>query len=99
MIHPDRDDLFILIDGHSLAFRAYYAFSKSRRGNLRTSTGIPTGVCFGFLNSLLQLLETRQPTYLAVAFDLPDPSFRHQLDANYKATRKETPEEFSSRFN
>jgi DNA polymerase-1 len=94
MIHPDRDDLFVLIDGHSLAFRAYYAFSKSRQGNLRTSTGIPTGVCFGFLNSLLQLLETRQPTYLAVAFDLPAPSFRHQLDANYKATRKETPEDF-----
>jgi DNA polymerase I len=84
----------ILIDGHSLAFRAYYAFSNSRQGTLRTSTGMPTSVCFGFLNSLIQLLETRQPGYLAVAFDRSEPSFRHEADANYKANRKETPEDF-----
>jgi DNA polymerase-1 len=90
----EQNKLFILIDGHSLAFRAYYAFAKSRSGPLRTSTGIPTSVCFGFLNSLMQLLETQKPTYLAVAFDLAAPSFRHEADVNYKANRQETPEEF-----
>ena len=87
----EQNKLFILIDGHSLAFRAYYAFAKSRSGPLRTSTGIPTSVCFGFLNSLLQLLETQKPAYLAVAFDLAAPSFRHEADVNYKANRQETP--------
>lgn len=94
MGNDGQNKLFILIDGHSLAFRAYYAFSKSRSGPLSTSTGIPTSVCFGFLNSLMQLLETQKPSYLAVAFDLPVPSFRHETDVNYKANRQETPEDF-----
>jgi DNA polymerase-1 len=86
--------LFILIDGHSLAFRSYYAFSKSRQGALRTSQGIPTSICFGFLNSLLQVLESEKPEYLAVAFDRGEPTFRHEADSNYKADRQETPEDF-----
>jgi DNA polymerase-1 len=86
--------LFLLIDGHSLAFRSYYAFATAKKGPLRTSTGIPTSVCFGFLNSLLQVIETQKPQYIAVAFDCREPTFRHQADANYKADRKETPEDF-----
>lgn len=86
--------LFILIDGHSLAFRAYYAFAVSKQGLLRTSTGIPTSVCFGFLNSLVQVLESQKPQYLAIAFDRGEATFRHEADANYKANRKETPEDF-----
>ena len=86
--------LLIIIDGHSLAFRAYYALGKAKKGPLYTSTGIPTSVCFGFLNSVLQILETQQPQLLAVAFDVPEPTFRHQSDPNYKADREETPEEF-----
>lgn len=86
--------LLVLIDGHSLAFRAYYAFSKSRKGPLQTSTGIPTSVCFGFLNSLLQVIGSQKPQYLAIAFDQKDPTFRQEADINYKADRPETPEEF-----
>ena len=86
--------LLILVDGHSLAFRAYYALSNSRRGPLMTSTGIPTSICFGFLNSLLQLLEVESPQYMAIAFDLGEPTFRHEADANYKSDRTETPEDF-----
>ncbi|YAI82446.1 MAG: DNA polymerase I [cyanobacterium endosymbiont of Rhopalodia sterrenbergii] len=86
--------LFILIDGHSLAFRAYYAFAKARHGPLHTSTGIPTSVCFGFLNSLIQVITDQEPQYLAIAFDRKEPTFRHKVDANYKANRKETPEDF-----
>ncbi|MCU0536788.1 MAG: DNA polymerase I, partial [Hydrococcus sp. Prado102] len=87
-------ELLLLIDGHSLAFRAYYAFAMSKQGLLRTSTGIPTSVCFGFLNSLMQIIESQQPQAIAIAFDRGEATFRHEADANYKANRKETPEEF-----
>ena len=86
--------LLILVDGHSLAFRAYYALNNSRKGPLVTSTGIPTSICFGFLNSLLQLLEVESPQYMAIAFDLGDPTFRHEADVNYKSDRSETPDDF-----
>ena len=86
--------LLILVDGHSLAFRAYYAFNNSRREPLITSTGIPTSICFGFINSLLQVLDTESPQAMAIAFDLSDPTFRHQADDNYKSDRLETPDDF-----
>lgn len=86
--------LFLLIDGHSLAFRAYYAFAKSRQGGLKTSTGIPTSVCFGFLKALSETIAKYDPTYVAIAFDTRDPTFRHEADATYKANRTETPEDF-----
>jgi DNA polymerase-1 len=84
----------LLVDGHSLAFRAYYAFAKSRSGGLRTQTGIPTSVSFGFLNSLLNTIKSYKPDYLAIAFDRGEPTFRHEADATYKANRSETPEDF-----
>ncbi|MEL6159391.1 MAG: DNA polymerase I [Cyanobacteria bacterium J06627_32] len=85
----------MLVDGHSLAFRSYYAFARSRDGGLRTSTGIPTSVCFGFLKSLMDTLEAEQPDYAAVTFDLSEPTFRHEKTDSYKAGRAETPEEFT----
>lgn len=51
----------LLVDGHSLAYRSFYAFAYSREGGLRTSTGIPTSVSFGFLKSLLEVLEKYPP--------------------------------------
>ncbi|MGL6136200.1 MAG: 5'-3' exonuclease H3TH domain-containing protein, partial [Planktothrix sp.] len=86
--------LLLLVDGHSLAFRSYYAFGKSRQGGLRTSTGIPTSVCFGFFKSLLDVMASHKPDYLAIAFDLKQPTFRHEADENYKADRTETPQDF-----
>lgn len=85
---------FILIDGHSLAFRSYFAFAKGRDGGLRTKAGIPTSVCFGFFKCLLEVIATQQPQAVAVAFDLGSPTFRHQADDTYKAGRVETPEDF-----
>ncbi|HEY9908951.1 MAG TPA: hypothetical protein V6D18_15245, partial [Thermosynechococcaceae cyanobacterium] len=52
--------LFILIDGHSLAFRAYFAFAKGRDGGLRTKSGIPTSVSYGFLKALLEVMESEK---------------------------------------
>jgi len=86
--------LLLLVDGHSLAFRAYYAFALSKKGPLRTAAGIPTSVCFGFLNSLVQVIESQKPEAIAIAFDRREPTFRHEADANYKADRQETPEDF-----
>ena len=90
----NQKPLLILVDGHSLAFRAYYAFNNSRREPLVTSTGIPTSICFGFINSLLQVLETESPQAMAIAFDLSEPTFRHEADDNYKSDRAETPDDF-----
>ncbi len=92
--NPNPGDLLLLVDGHSLAFRAYYAHAKGRDGGLRTSTGIPTSVCFGFLKSLLETLDSHQPQRLAIAFDLDQPTFRHEKTDTYKAGRTETPPDF-----
>ncbi len=85
---------FLLVDGHSLAFRAFYAFTKHPEGGLRTSTGIPTSICFGFLKALIEMLDREKPTAVAIAFDLALPTFRHEIDDTYKANRSETPESF-----
>lgn len=96
MVANSPRPLLLLIDGHSLAFRAYYAFSKGRDGGLKTRGGIPTSVCFGFLKSMFEVLEKEHPQALAVAFDRAEATFRHQADVNYKANRQETPEDFIS---
>ena len=93
-ISSPQNPTFVLVDGHSLAFRSYFAFAKGRDGGLRTKTGIPTSVCFGFIKSLLEVMEKQQPEAIAVAFDLGLPTFRHQADDTYKADRPGTPEDF-----
>ncbi|MEH1792392.1 DNA polymerase I [Nostoc sp.] len=85
---------FILVDGHSLAYRSYFAFAKGRDGGLRTKAGIPTSICFGFVKCLLEVMATQQPKAMAIAFDLGEATFRHEADETYKADRKETPEDF-----
>ncbi|MEH2002541.1 MAG: DNA polymerase I [Nostoc sp.] len=85
---------FILVDGHSLAYRSYFAFAKGRDGGLRTKTGIPTSICFGFVKCLLEVMATEQPQAMAIAFDLGEATFRHEADETYKADRPETPEDF-----
>ncbi|MEO0431178.1 MAG: DNA polymerase I [Cyanobacteria bacterium J06656_5] len=90
----DRPTLLI-IDGHSLAFRSYYAHAKSRDGGLRTSKGIPTSVCFGFLKSMSDMMVIEKPDYAAVAFDLAQPTFRHEAADSYKEGRPEQPEDFT----
>jgi len=84
--------LLILVDGHSLAFRSYYAHAK--KGGLTTSTGIPTSVTFGFIKSLIEVIEQHRPQGVLIAFDLSTPTFRHAADPTYKADRKETPADF-----
>jgi DNA polymerase-1 len=91
---PENLPLLVLVDGHSLAFRSFYAFAKGRDGGLKTKTGIPTSACFGFLKSILAVIESQKPQGMAIAFDLGLPTFRHEADDTYKADRQETPEDF-----
>lgn len=79
----------ILIDGHALMFRMYYAFLRRPMIN---SKGVDTSVLFGFTKYLLELINKEQPTHLAVAFDPPCKTFRHEFYPEYKANRSAAPE-------
>ncbi len=86
--------LLILVDGHSLAYRSYFAYAKGKDGGLKTSAGIPTSICFGFVKSLVEIINSQKPDSMAIAFDLRAPTFRHDANDNYKGDRVETPEDF-----
>jgi len=86
--------LLLLVDGHSLAFRSFYAFSKGGEGGLATKDGRPTSVTYGFLKALLDNGKALKPQGVAIAFDTAEPTFRHKADANYKAHRDVAPEVF-----
>lgn len=87
----DRQPTLMLIDGHSLAFRAFFALPTD---SFVTPEGQHTNAIHGFLSMLLSLLRTEEPTHLAVAFDISRFSFRTRVYPEYKATRGETPPEF-----
>jgi len=82
----------LLIDGHSLAFRAFYALSPD---SFKTSSGQHTNAVHGFISMMLNILQAEKPTHLAVAFDLSRSSFRTDEYPEYKGTRGETPPEFN----
>lgn len=84
-----------LVDGHALVYRAYYAFV---RRPLINSKGEETSAAFGFMNTMLNLLNTYDPEYIAVLFDSPEKTFRHETYAEYKATRKEMPAELAGQL-
>ncbi len=80
----------VLIDGHSLLFRAFYGMPP----NMTAPDGTHTNAVYGFLAILYKMIEEEQPDYLACAFDLSAPTFRHKLYAEYKGTRSKAPDEF-----
>jgi DNA polymerase-1 len=84
----------LLLDGHSLAFRAFYALPT----DLATRAGTITNAVYGFTSMLIKMLGDEKPDYIAVAFDTGAPTFRDDLDGDYKAGRKETPDVFSSQM-
>ncbi|WP_018382739.1 DNA polymerase I [Wenjunlia vitaminophila] len=81
----------LLLDGHSLAYRAFYALPAE---NFTTSTGQPTNAIYGFTSMLANTLRDEAPTHLAVAFDVSRATFRTEHFPDYKANRKESPDEF-----
>lgn len=88
---PKNQPTLLLIDGHSLAFRAFYALNPD---NFKNQQGQYTNAVHGFISMLLTLLENEKPTHLCVTFDVSRESFRNKEYPEYKATRGETPEEF-----
>lgn len=85
----------LLLDGHSLAYRAFFALPVE---NFSTTTGQHTNAVYGFTSMLINVLRDEQPTHLAVAFDVSRQTFRLEQYAEYKAKRNKTPGEFSSQL-
>jgi DNA polymerase-1 len=86
----ERRPRLFLLDGHSLSYRAYFALPDT----LATSTGQVTNAVYGFTSMLIKLLSEERPERIAVAFDLGTPKARLERYAEYKAGRRETPDEF-----
>ncbi len=86
----DQSKKLFLLDAYALIFRSYYAFIRNPRV---TSKGMNTSAIFGFLLTLREVLQKQKPTHIAVVFDTPTPTFRHELFSEYKGTRDETPED------
>jgi len=84
-------DTLLLLDGHSLAYRAWFALPVE---NFATTTGLPTNAVYGFTAMLINVLRDEQPTRVAVAFDRSEPTFRHEKYVEYKAGRTKAPDEF-----
>ena len=76
-------DKLVLIDGHSILNRAFFGIP-----DLTNSEGLHTNAVYGFLNILFKVLDEEQPQYLTVAFDVSAPTFRHEMYAEYKGTRR-----------
>lgn len=85
-----HDKKLFLLDAYALIFRAYYAFIKNPR---ITSKGLNTSAIFGFLLTLEEVLQKQKPSHIAVVFDTPSPTFRHDMYVEYKANRDATPED------
>lgn len=81
----------LLLDGHSLAYRAFYALPIE---NFSTTSGQPTNAVYGFTSMLINALRDEDPTHVAVAFDVSRTTFRTEAYPEYKATRSATPPEF-----
>lgn len=79
---------FVLIDGHSILNRAFYGVPI-----FTNSEGLHTNAVFGFLNIMFKIIDSKQPDYMAVAFDVNQPTFRHEMFKDYKGTRKPMMEE------
>jgi DNA polymerase I len=92
---PESHGRLLLLDGHSLAYRAFFALPIE---NFSTTTGQPTNAVYGFTAMLINVLRDEQPTHVAVAFDRSEPTFRHEQYVEYKANRRETPADFRSQL-
>src|SRR3954453_24167008 len=89
--HPVAERRLLLLDGHSLAYRAFFALPAE---NFRTGTGQTTNAVYGFTAMLINLLRDEAPTHVGVAFDVSRVTFRSERYTEYKANRSSTPDEF-----
>jgi DNA polymerase-1 len=92
MKQPER---LFLLDGMALAYRAYFAFIMRP---LTNSKGENTSAVYGFITALMKILEDERPEHVAVVFDTREPTFRHKMYSEYKATRQKMPEDMASQM-
>jgi DNA polymerase-1 len=90
-VGQDARNRLLLLDGHSLAYRAFYALPVE---NFSTTTGAPTNAVYGFTSMLINTLRDEAPTHVAVCFDVSRATFRSETFPEYKANRTSTPDEF-----
>ncbi|MYR05323.1 DNA polymerase I [Gordonia sp. SID5947] len=88
----DGQPLLMLLDGHSLAYRAFFALPAE---NFKTATGQTTNAVYGFTSMLINLLRDEEPTHIAAAFDVSRKTFRSEMFPEYKAQRSKSPDEFN----
>ncbi|MGD0274693.1 MAG: DNA polymerase I [Syntrophales bacterium] len=93
MSEETKDPVLYLMDGSNYMYRAFFAIR-----DLSNSKGFPTNAIYGFTSMLLKLIKDFSPTYIAAAFDLKGPTFRHEAYEHYKATRKATPDDLVSQI-
>ncbi len=86
----------LLIDGNSILNRAFYGIMGSNM--LKTEDGTYTNAVYGFLAIMFKIIDNLKPEYMAVAFDLKAPTFRHKMYTEYKGTRKGMPEELAQQL-
>ena len=89
--------ILYLLDGHAIAYRAYFALTSGGSTRWATSSGEPTAGIYGFASMLLKLLEQEEPDYLAVSFDTGK-TFRHEMYSEYKGTRAKMPDDLRSQI-
>ena len=93
--NQSSDKKLLLIDGHSMAYRAFYALPVD---NFKSSSGQPTNAIYGFASMIINLIKEEKPTHIAVAFDVSRKTFRTEKFPEYKAQRASTPDEFRSQL-
>ena len=92
---PSERPRLLLIDGHSVAYRAFFALPVE---NFSTTTGQPTNAVYGFTSMLINVLRDEKPSHVGVAFDISRQSFRTETFPEYKANRSATPNEFKGQI-
>ena len=88
---PPPRERFVILDGHGIIFRAYFALREVQPFSVK-KTGEETTAVYGFVNTLLRVVRELKPTHIAIAMDTAAPTFRHDADADYKAHREPIPE-------
>src|SRR5687768_550021 len=88
--HPKK---LFLLDAFALIYRAHFAFIRAPRIN---SKGMNTSAIFGFVNSLLEIMNKENPTHIAIVYDTDKPTFRHEEFVEYKANRQEQPSDITA---
>ena len=97
-LFPDQaTPLLMVMDGHAMVHRSFRAISVQRHLSV-SATGEDTTGVYGFTNVFLRAIQEWKPTYCAIAFDTPAPTFRHQRFQEYKAQREATPPELRTQF-